>query len=875
MPIDAPSPAETVESIGQRSSRHSPDLGGLNALDTLKRVSLVVGFVILVCIFAVVALLVSMGSSQSRLAAEEARRQFSSLMELQARQLSVQTLDYSNWDEAIDALLTNKDRVWWNKNAGDYAVSTFDLSFSMVFDADDQVLFAAVPLHRALDLEKLRVSEALKSILKNARSRPLVGPAVQVAAAGFVQIDGQLYSVSAVRFRPESSSSPANPQPDALLVFGKSVVEAVLPDTAEVMGLPGLELVNEVPPGFTEVAIALANSEHFGYVVWQPRQHSQKPIQDIIPWVGGLLLLALVAVVYAGLHAQRLTKQILDDSRQRVSLAERNRSVLNAVEDAILGVDLDGNISFANPSASKLLKIPAADILVLNVKELLPAEYRQPLVSALETGQRWATQFANLVDAEGRRFPAEISLTSIRYNEKARGGVVGIRDISERKFFENQLYLKANFDPLTGAPNRTYFSDYIGRCLKEAQLSGAIMLVDIEGFKKINDSLGHDVGDLLLRDAYERIKANVDSSSIVARFGSDEFAVCLADCKDQAEASVIAHQVLMAFTKRFEVAGNMVWSGASIGIAVFPTDGTTGNDLLRHAEMAMYKAKSLGKDVICSYSAEMDVNTQSRRTLEVDLRRALANGELELFYQPIVSMDSKRLSHVEALLRWHDPHKGLIGPDTFIPLAEETGLIVEMGAWVLEESCRQLAAWHAEGLEPHVGIAINVSGRQVPNGLSLDFIAETLGHYGLNGAQVSFEITESVLLDNSDAAIDWLRGVRNLGIKLMIDDFGTGYSSLSYLKHLQAAALKIDKSFVSGVAGESENKEDQSLVLAIISMAHSLGLPVIAEGVETAEQADWLLKNKCNYAQGYLYGKPTDSKHISSTLVPRFLTTVG
>jgi len=305
--------------------------------------------------------------------------------------------------------------------------------------------------------------------------------------------------------------------------------------------------------------------------------------------------------------------------------------------------------------------------------------------------------------------------------------------------------------------------------------------------------------------------------------------------------------------KVFGLRGHSVWTGGSVGIAFYPQDAQTGADLLRCAEMAMYKAKALGRKTHHFYDRAMTENILLSRSLEVSLRNALVQKHFLMFYQPILNIATQQISHLEALVRWRDPDRGLISPDAFIPLAEETGLIVEIGAWVLDEGCRQLSDWHGRGLDSKVGVAVNVSGCQVPEGLPISYVRETLAKHGVSGKQMSFEITESVLFDRSPAVTDWLDGIRALGIRLMIDDFGTGYSSLSYIKHFHADALKIDKGFIAGVVDQNE---DQSLVRAILAMSHSLNLPVIAEGVETQEQLDWLRAQGCDFAQGYLFSRP-------------------
>lgn len=835
------------------------------AIATLKKVSAALGGVIFLSLAAVMLLLLHMGDGQDELAAADAQRELRSLLELQSRQLATQTLDYSNWDEAIEALLVKPDTHWWAANAGEYAVSTFDLSFSLVMDGRDKVTFVALHKDQPLDMVEFMAAPSLQALVHSARNRPVMGNAALVVATGLVKIRGQVYAVAAVRFRPETPSSQPNPDPEALLLFGRSVTDAILPITADVMGVRDLQLGPEPTAEQVAVHLELADGTSAGAVTWPSPAPGRKMVAAVLPWIGGLFLLVLVAVVYAALRTQRLTREILAESRLRQQLAVRNRSILDAADDGIIGIDRASRIIFVNPAAMHMLRQSDSALLGLDLDQVLLPHTVNALQAALMHGEAWSSTSEMLRDSAGRMFPAELSITMVRHSNVIDGAVVVFRDITERKYIEDQIHHRANFDALTGAPNRNLLNDRLSNEIalaRERGTSGAVMLIDIDRFKKVYDSMGHEAGDLLLQQAYDRLRLCVGELDTVARMGGDEFVLIFPNVQHPESAAPIAQSLLDALGNGFDLMGHSVWAGGSLGIAFYPDDGETPPDLLRHAEMAMYKAKQDGRNSYQFFERAMAEHIQASRSLEVNLRQALVQQQLLLHYQPILDLKTKGLSHVEALVRWQDPEHGLISPDAFIPLAEETGLIVDIGMWVLDEGCRQLADWHARGLDTSIGMAINVSGRQVPRGLSVECVAATLAKHRITGKLLSFEITESVLFDRSPAVMEWLDGIRELGIKLMIDDFGTGYSSLSYLKHFRAGALKIDKSFIAGVVDEVE---DQSLVRAILAMAHSLDLPVVAEGVETQEQAAWLREHGCDYAQGYWFSRPMSASDTWSS----------
>ena len=391
-----------------------------------------------------------------------------------------------------------------------------------------------------------------------------------------------------------------------------------------------------------------------------------------------------------------------------------------------------------------------------------------------------------------------------------------------------------------------------------------LLFLDLDNFKLINDSLGHHAGDRLLVEAAKRLRGCVRAGDTVARLGGDEFVVLLEYLTSEADAVPLADTIARGFAEPFALDGRELVVTASLGVALADPGQRDGESLLRNADVAMYRAKAGGKGRHVVFDPSMHTDTLARLELETDLRRALDRGELRVFYQPIVLMESGRIAEVEALARWQHPERGLITPAEFIPIAEETGLILPLGSWVLREACRQTASWHAQyPLEPPLIVSVNLSPRQFQKSDLVQEVARTLAETGLAASCLKLEITESTIMHDVEATITTLWALKALGIQIAIDDFGTGYSSLAYLKRLPLDVLKVDGSFVRGI---SELQEDAAIVRAIISLAKSLGLKVTSEGVESAEQAALLRAWTCDRGQGYHFGRPVEGAALAGLL---------
>jgi diguanylate cyclase (GGDEF)-like protein/PAS domain S-box-containing protein len=488
------------------------------------------------------------------------------------------------------------------------------------------------------------------------------------------------------------------------------------------------------------------------------------------------------------------------------------------------------------------------------------------IVPLVQERGRWRGEATGL-RRDGTTFPQEISLSSIG----AGGFVCIVRDITERTYAEEQIKHLAYHDALTNLPNRLLFKDRLTVALSHAQRDGsrlAVLFLDLDRFKVINDSLGHTIGDHLLQAVASRIQACVRDSDTVARLGGDEFIVLLPRLLHADDALPVAEKIIEAIRYPFHIDARELFVTTSIGISLFPEDGTDAEALIKNADTAMYQAKEVGRDNYQLFNAKVSANALQRIALEHGLRRALANEEFEVHYQPIFDVRENKVTGMEALLRWNHPQMGSIPPSLFIPVAETTGVMIPIGSWALREACRQAREWHDAG-HRDLSLAVNLSVTQLQQVDLVQRVAATLEETGLPPHMLELEITESSAMQSPETSIKALYDLKKLGIRISLDDFGTGHSSLSYLKRFPIDTLKIDQSFVRDIATD---RDTAAIVMAIIAMAHSLRLKVIAEGVEQNEQAQFLGRHECDQMQGFLLKRPIPAREFLQFIRERVAT---
>jgi diguanylate cyclase (GGDEF)-like protein/PAS domain S-box-containing protein len=549
----------------------------------------------------------------------------------------------------------------------------------------------------------------------------------------------------------------------------------------------------------------------------------------------------------------------------------RFRALVQHASDLITVVDSQGMVLFDSPVIERVLgyrpdeRIGTNGLSYLHPDDLAGAAELLGRILDLPPTETVRTEL-RLRHRNGDWVWFECVGTNLLDQPSVRGLVVNLRDTSERRRFEEQLAHQAFHDPLTGLPNRALLHDRLTMTLARRRTDGncaAVLFLDLDRFKVVNDSLGHDVGDDVLVAVAHRLRSAVREGDTVARLSGDEFTVLL-DCVDGlAGAELVAERIIDQMREPFWLANREIFVGVSIGIAL--AGDQSPDDLMREADLAMYKAKERGRLRYEVFANELTSRAQQRLALEGDLRRALAENELCLHYQPVVDVKTRRPVAMEALVRWRHPHRGLLMPGHFIELAEETGLIVPLGQFVLREALEQLRRWHEDGtVAASCCMNVNVSGRQLELGTAfVDTVRETLAETGVDPTSLKLEITESVLMKDADAATATLKALRGLGVELAIDDFGAGYTSLNYLKHFPVSILKLDRSFVHGL---EHDPADAAIAEAIVGLAHSLGVSVTAEGIELAAQFEKLRSYDCDRAQGYWFARPVPVEDVPAML---------
>lgn len=671
--------------------------------------------------------------------------------------------------------------------------------------------------------------------------------------------------LSALEARASVLQGPARKRLENILLHGRVVLERkpVLDAlTREILAIPTASLGE-----YLNLAYAL------GYERASSHAHNYRAVLYVLALaLAGWLALTMLRVG----RTSRALAQANHELEERVDALHRARDELklyatvftNAAEGMTI-TDDHSRIIAVNPAFSQITGYTLEDIAgstpaVLGSGRQSTSFYRE-MWATLEREGQWQGEIWNR-RKDGEVYPEWLSITAVRKTSGELTHYIGIfSDITDRKAAEARIHHLAHHDALTNLPNRTLLQDRLEQAILQSRRNrrhAAVLFIDLDRFKLINDTLGHDVGDGLLSQMAQRCLACVRDTDTVARQGGDEFVVVLPELEQAQDAAMVARKLVTELGKPYLLGDHELTVTASIGIAIYPEDGRNASVLLRNADAAMYGAKSDGRNAYQFYSSELNTASLGELLLENQLRGALDRDELLLYFQPKVSAASGHIEGAEALLRWHHPELGLLAPGRFVPAAEEAGLIVSIGEWVLRTACRQLRVWLDAGIEP-VRIAVNLSAQQFAHQDLVGLVKSVLAETGLPAGLLELELTETMLMRDVDRATDILSRLRALGVKLSIDDFGTGYSSLAYLKRFEVDVLKIDRSFVHDIRTDGA---DGKIAAAVIALAHSLGQQVVAEGVETEYQRDYLTRHHCDVLQGYLFGRPMPGEEFVARL---------
>jgi diguanylate cyclase (GGDEF)-like protein/PAS domain S-box-containing protein len=820
-----------------------------------QQVALPVLTLLAAAMLAVVAFVSYSAARQTADAREQSTRATRGAIGMKVEEVARTAQDYAWWNEAVSYLDLDFDLAWADSNIGWYIRDTFGYDATFVIGRDDRTRYATIKGERRA-VDALALAPGLEGLIAAARRIPHDQPG---AVSGYLVLDGMVAIFGASPITPEPSEpidTPAGPRP--VLVYAKLLDRDLLDPIGRSLGLTDLRVIPRQAGSQVMLPLDSPDGTSLGGLAWQSPPLGREFIRDILP----SLVLAFALIAGFGclvlLHARKAGLAI------RASEA-RFRDVADASADWIWETDAEGRLVFLSERFAEIMALEPQKFLTRPLDQLLDVAVDSDGVVELHRAMAARQPFRDLLcqveNGTGRS-------CILRFAGKPAfdhgGGFLGYRgiasDVTAQVAAEQRARYLALYDPLTDLPKRELLHQRLDDALAGLRRRDgmvAVLLLDLDRFKSINDTFGHAAGDRLLRSCSQRLKTCMRQADTVARIGGDEFALIQVGVDEPHHAQALCRRLLAALVEPFDLDGHEIIITASIGVALAPGDAAEPARLLQHADVALYRAKDEGRNTFRFFEAEMDSRLQNRRALERDLRAALARGQLEVHYQLQVDLRSQQPVGVEALARWHHPERGWVPPQEFISVAEESGLILPLGEWVLRAACAQVVAW------PRLRLSVNLSPVQFRHGDLVALVRSALEGCRLAAERLELEVAEGVLLSDGGSALATLASLRELGVRIAMDDFGTGYSSLGYLQKFTFDTIKIDRSFVGAI---QQRGEAAAIVRAVVGLGHSLGIRTCAEGVETAQQFAFLEAEGCDEVQGYYFSRPVPAADLAALL---------
>ncbi|HEX6112627.1 MAG TPA: EAL domain-containing protein [Geminicoccaceae bacterium] len=821
-----------------------------------RQVTFPVATLVALAMLAIIVFVVYSAARQSGDAQEQATRATRHALDTKAEEIARTAQDYALWNDAVRNLDLEFDVIWADNNVGRYVHETFGYDFTFVIGRDDRTRYATIDGERRT-ADAFELAPGLKDLIAQARAIPPDQPG---AVSAYLMLDGAIAIFGVSPITPETTNPIDTPQgPRAVLVYAELLGrDELLKPIADTLRLRDLRVLPPEAAADATLPLSAPDGSELGGLAWQPPPLGQELVRDLVPSL--LLAFGLIAgFTWFVLHHARKAAGTIEAGEARF------RDVAEASADWIWETDAKGRLVFLSERFAEVTGLAPQKFLMRPLGDLFETGGGNGGLAGLSQAMEAQRPFRDLLcrveDGTDQRrvlrFAGKPALDGLGRFHGYRGTA---SDVTAQIAAEQRARYLALHDPMTELPNRELLWQRLEQVLaglRRRDSMSAVLMIDLDRFKSVNDTLGHAAGDRLLKLCSRRLEACVRETDTVARLGGDEFALIQVEVEGAGEAQALCSRLLATFVEPFELDGHEIIVTASIGVALAPGDADEPGRLLQYADVALYRAKAEGRNTFRFFEPEMDGRLQARRALERDLRTALVRGELQVHYQIQVDARAEEPVGVEALARWHHPERGWVPPREFIPVAEETGLILLLGEQVLRTACAHAATW------PKVRLSVNLSPVQFRHGDLVGLVRRVLQESGLEANRLELEITESVLLADIEAALTALRNLRALGVRIAMDDFGTGYSSFGYLQKFPFDTIKIDGSFIGALQTRSEA---DAIVRAVVSLGRSLGMRTCAEGVETAEQLAFLKAEGCDEVQGYYLSRPLPASDIARVL---------